>query len=109
VAAEGRNLGAVRPLLRGLERRAHAHAQTRTAGRLRVGRWLVAVAWVMPYLVAVTRAVVVDSEGFDPIWNGSAAFVALAGVAVLVYVAVVLARETGVPPTQYLHATNIRR
>jgi hypothetical protein len=82
-------------LLRGLERRAHAHAQTRTAGRLRVGRWLVAVAWVLPYLAAVSRAVVVDTEGFDPIWNGSAAYVALAGVAVLVYVVVVLVRETG--------------
>jgi hypothetical protein len=82
-------------LLRGLERRARAHAQTGAAGRLRVGRWLVAAAWVLPYLVAVTRAVVVDSGRFDPIWNGSAEYVALAGVAVLAYVVVELARDSG--------------
>jgi hypothetical protein len=35
-------------LLWGLERRARAHAQTGAAGRLRVGRWLVAAAWVLP-------------------------------------------------------------
>jgi hypothetical protein len=82
-------------LLRGLERRAHAHAQSGTAGCLRVGRWLVAVVWVLPYLVAVGRAVVVDSGRFDPIWNGSAEYVALAGVAVIAYVVVVLARDSG--------------
>ena len=83
-------------LLLGLERRARARAQTDTAGRLRIGRWLVAVGWFLPYMVAVTRAVVADSGRFDPIWNGSAEYVALAGVAAFAYVIVLLARNTNV-------------
>ena len=83
-------------LLRGLERRARAHDQTDMAGRLRIGRWLVAVGWFLPYTVAVTRAVVADSGRFDPIWNGDAEYVALAGVAAFAYVIVVLARNTNV-------------
>ena len=82
-------------LLRSLERRARARAQAGTARRLRVARWLVNSVWVLPYLVAVARAVVVDSGTFDPIWNGGTEYVALAGVAVVAYVVVVLGREAG--------------
>jgi hypothetical protein len=82
-------------LLRGLERRAQTKGESGAAGRLRVGRWLVAAVWVLLYLVAVTRAVLVDSGRFDPVWNGNAEYVALAGAAVLAYVVVVLARDSG--------------
>ncbi len=82
-------------LLRGLERRATARAEGDVASRLRLGRWLVVVAWVVPYLVAVSRALVVDSGRFDAIWNGNGEYVALVGVAVVAYVIVLLAANAG--------------
>jgi hypothetical protein len=80
-------------LLRGLERRADGHGEADTVSRLRLGRWLVAAVWVLPYLVAVGRAVVVHSGTFDPVWNGGAEYVALAGLVVVAYVVVLLAVE----------------
>ena len=82
-------------LLRGLERRATAHAEHDAATRLRVGRWLVVVAWVVPYLVGVSRAVLVDSGRFDAIWNRNAEYVALVGLVALAYLIILLAGNAG--------------
>jgi len=81
-------------LLRGLERRATAAEEPRAAGRLRLARWLVVVLWVVPFLVGVGRALTANDGRFDPIWNGPAFYVALAGIAAFGFLIVVLVTES---------------
>jgi hypothetical protein len=72
------------------------------AKRLRTLQLLVPVAWVAPYLVAVTVSVI-GTEPFDPIWNGTMEYVALAGLLSLLALAttLTLARNAAwaLPPT----------
>ena len=91
-------------LLGDLQRRAeHAGgAATLAARRLRTFQLVVPLVCVAPYLVAVTIAVI-GSEPFDPIWNGSLEYVALAGLLTLLALAttLTLARDAAwaLPPT----------
>ncbi|HET6954728.1 MAG TPA: hypothetical protein VFI47_30480 [Acidimicrobiales bacterium] len=82
-------------LLRELEHRARAQGEIHAGDRVRAGRWLVIGAWALPLLVAGAWAVAADSGRLDPVWNGSAEYLALAGVAAFTYVLVVLVRHAG--------------
>jgi len=77
-------------LLGDLGRRASEAGGVEAARRLRTLRLILPVVWVAPFVVAVAVAVA-DSEPFDPVWNGGAEYVALAGLISLLAVAGVLA------------------
>ncbi len=65
-------------LLRTLQRRAQATGDVGAARGLRLGRWLVLVAWVAPY-AALAMVQGLGGDGFDPVWNGPMELVALPG------------------------------
>lgn len=73
-----------------LRRRAEATGDQEPAARLALLRWLVPLVWVAPF-VGVAAIQAADGEGFDPVWNGSAEVLALAGIAVALGLAWVLA------------------
>jgi hypothetical protein len=79
-------------LLRGLERRAVVHDALGTAGSLRTARWLAVGVWAAPPLAAAAAAVA-GSGRLDPVWNGPAELVGLAGLAALAAVAFLLVRD----------------
>ena len=68
-------------VLGSLRTRAQAAADDRSARRLGELRWLVAGAWVLPYVVVAIVQVARDG-GFDPVWNGGLELLALVGLAV---------------------------
>ncbi|MGH9110903.1 MAG: hypothetical protein ACRDZN_01160, partial [Acidimicrobiales bacterium] len=63
-------------LLGALSTRAGAWQRAVTARRLHLLRWLVLVAWLVPYLVVIAASVRRDGS-FDPVWNDRLELVAL--------------------------------
>lgn len=77
-------------LLGRLRRRADYENDPAAATRLRWGQWLVAGAWVGPYLVTIAMAAV-RGDGYDAVWNNGLEYLGLAGLAAGLYVVGVLA------------------
>lgn len=73
-----------------LRHRAEATGDQESAGRLSLLRWLVPAVWVAPY-VGMAAFQGARGDGFDPVWNGSAEVLAVAGIAVAFGLAWVLA------------------
>jgi hypothetical protein len=73
-----------------LGRRAGAVRDAQSERQLRILRWLVALGWVVPFVVVAGVQGARDG-GLDPVWNGSLEFVALIGVLVAALLAWVLA------------------
>lgn len=95
-------IAAVLLVLRGLRRRARADGDRVAVTRLTQLWWVVALAWGLPQLVALTRALAAEPVSYDPIWNGAAEYAALLGTLVIGWVVVELCfwirRAWAVPP-----------
>jgi hypothetical protein len=77
-------------VLERLGRRAAYEEDDAAVRRLRWARWLAIGGWVVPYLATV--AVAVGRGGrYDPVWNDGLEYLGLVGLAVGLYVVVVLA------------------
>lgn len=77
-------------LLGRLRRRADYEDDPTAVTRLRRAQWLVAGAWVGPYLVTIAMAAV-RGEDYDAVWNHGFEYLGLAGLAAGLYVVGVLA------------------
>jgi hypothetical protein len=62
---------------------------------LRAVRWLAVALWIVPFLGAVANALVNESGGFDPVWNGRLAYVTPFALAVFAGLIVLLLSESG--------------
>jgi hypothetical protein len=81
-------------LLGALATRAAAWERAGTARQIRWLRWLTLGVWIGPSLVVVAVSASAEDGSFDPVWNGSLEFLALAGVVVVGALVAVLLRET---------------
>jgi hypothetical protein len=81
---------AVLLLLRGLRRRALGDGDRAAAARLARLSWVVALAWGLPQVVGISRALAADPVAYDPIWNGGAEYAALLGTVAMGWVVVEL-------------------
>jgi hypothetical protein len=77
-------------VLRGLRRRALAAGDSPAASRLDVLALVVLLGWAAPPGVAMLRSAWSDPVAYDPIWNGSAEYLALLGGLVLAWLVVAL-------------------
>jgi hypothetical protein len=77
-------------LLVGLRHRAVRDGDEQAVRRLGTLAWAVALVWGVPPVVAVLLALRDRPVAYDPVWNGSAEYMALAGWAVIVWLAIEL-------------------
>lgn len=77
-------------LLWSLRRRAVAAGDGAAGARLRLLACAVGLVWGVPQLVAIGAVLGDDPVAYDPIWNGGAAYVGLAGVVVMGWLVVEL-------------------
>jgi hypothetical protein len=80
-------------LLGRLRRRADYEEDGAAVTRLRWAQWLVAGAWVAPYLVTVGMAAA-RGDHYDAVWNHGFEYLGLAGLGAGVYVVGLLASST---------------
>lgn len=105
VAASGWHLAAMAAALVGatltllvlaleLRRRALAAGDGRGADRWALLAGGIALVWALPQAVAMGRGAV-SHDGYDPVWNGSAEYLALSGLVVLITIMAELWRRGG--------------
>jgi hypothetical protein len=86
---------ALAALLHGLRRGALVEPDQPAAARLALLTWAVVVGWALPPAVALVGAATSDLGSYDPIWNASAEYVALIGLATMGWVALELCLRSG--------------
>jgi hypothetical protein len=100
-------------LIGDLRRRADAYGRTAAARELGLLQGLVPGLWAGPYVIASSAALFAGGS-FDPVWNGVMEYLALAGLAPVVWLVTLTIRERDYmwavsptpSPTDSAHATS---
>jgi hypothetical protein len=86
---------AVLSLASGLRRKARAEGDRASGARLGLLIGVLALGWTTPPLVAITWAIASNDGFYDPIWNGSAEYVALVGWGLMSWFVIELGLRSG--------------